>query len=253
MNKTEEHQEVLPVWLYRKEIHCPACGRIFFDSYPRYTRLRIDYVESDLRPHYVSDISPFAYDITVCFNCGYAMLTDCFAEMDEWQRQRVREHILPKFQRRHYPLVLNREQAEERYKLAQLTVQVMGLSKAEKAYFMLRCAWFYKKVAEKAEIQTNEEIGLDQDTLRFYEAAVQGFEKVYISDQFPIRGMNEITMAYLIAVLHYRLGNSEKSKQWLRECYRNRAITNKENKKIKEKISDLRKLVKQEDRDLTEQ
>lgn len=156
----KENEEKLPEWLYRKQMTCPVCKRTFLDSYPRYTRLRVEYVEPDLRPHYVSDIFPFGYDVTVCFNCGYSMLTDRYEEVSEMQRKSLREKILPKFQTRHYPLVLTREQAEERYKLAQISGQVMNLKASEWGYFMLHSAWFYKKTVESEEVKPNEKVDL---------------------------------------------------------------------------------------------
>lgn len=246
VKENKNNNETLPVWLYKKEMSCPSCGRVFFDSYPRYTRLRIDYVESDLRPHYVSDIFPFPYDVTVCYNCGYSMLTDSFSEMNEWQRKRIRDTIMPKFQSRNYPLVLTRELADERYKLAQLSIQVMGLKESEKAYFMLRSAWFYKNFEEKSEIEPNHVVQPDENTLRYYRAAVEGFEQAYVSEPFPIRGMNEVTLAYLIALLYYRLGDLAKASMWLKECYSNRSISTKENRNILEKINALRRIVNAE-------
>ncbi|RRD96429.1 DUF2225 domain-containing protein [Clostridiales bacterium COT073_COT-073] len=239
-----KEQQTLPVWLFQKEMNCPACGRQFMDSYPRYSRLRIDYVEPDLRPCYVSGINPFSYDVTVCFNCGYAMLTDCFTEMNEWQRERVRKTIMPKFHSRHYPMILTEEQAEEKYKLAHLSAQVMGLKDSEMGYLMLRTAWFYKTQPEPKEIQCNQEAGLNETVLKYYQNALPLLEKAYVTEKFPIRGMNELTLAYLIGVLHYRLQNYEETNKWLKVCYANREITKKENSRIFEKISALRKVWK---------
>lgn len=246
MKTIHKNMETLPVWLYKKEMHCPVCHRDFFDAYPRYTRLRMDYVESDFRPHYVSDIFPFYYDITVCNNCGYAMLTDRFGELTEGERAKIREVILPKFHSRQYPLLLTKEQAEERYKLAQLSASLMYLKDSEYAYFMLRCAWFYKEIRERAEIESNAELALNENTLKCYEKAVEHFEKAYISEDFPIRGMNELALAYLITVLNYRLKRMNKVNEWLRECYSNVALTSKDNQKIKEKINELRELLNKE-------
>lgn len=246
MNIIKNNAESLPVWLYKKEMHCPVCHRDFLDTYPRYTRLRMEYVESDFRPHYVSDIFPFYYDITVCNNCGYGMLTDRFSEITEGERMRIREEILPKFHSRSYPLLLSKEQAEEKYKLAQLSAGLMNLKDSEYAYFMLRCAWFYKEVKEKANIQPNAELDLDSNTLRCYAVAVEHFEKAYVAEEFPVRGMNELALAYLITVLNYRLQKMDKVNQWLRECYANPAITAKENQKMRDKINELRNLLKKE-------
>ena len=167
----KEKEEKLQEWLYRKQMTCPVCKRTFVDSYPRYTRLRADYVEPDLRPHYVSDIEPLGYDISVCFNCGYSMLTDHYEEVSERQRQALREKILPKFQTRNYPLLLTREQSEERYKLAQLSAQVMDLKASERAYLMLHCAWFYKKTAEGEWMEANAQVDLGEKILKYYKEA----------------------------------------------------------------------------------
>ena len=240
--KENNQQSVLPVWLYQKEMTCPACGRTFMDSYPRYTRLRMEYIEPDLRPRYVSNIVPFLYDITVCYNCGYAMLTDCFPEMNEWQRERVRKEIMPKFHSRHYPLLLTKEQAAEKYRLAQLSAQVMGVKDSEMGYLMLRSAWFFKEADEGKDIQSNQQVQLGTATLKYYQLALQHFEAAYISEEFPIRGMNELTLAYLIAVLSYRLKEFENTRKWLKVCYTHRDFSKKENSRIQDKIFELRKV-----------
>jgi len=203
-------------------------------------------VEPDLRPHYVSDIFPFGYDVTVCFNCGYSMLTDRYEEVSEMQRKSLREKILPKFQTRHYPLVLTREQAEERYKLAQISGQVMNLKASEWGYFMLHSAWFYKKTVESEEVKPNEKVDLGEETLKYYKEAAESFAKAYISEEFPIRGMNALTLAYLEAVLFYRIGNMEESEKWLRECMTKREFSAYENRRVKEKVLALKEILSAE-------
>ena len=242
----KENEEKLPEWLYRKQMTCPVCKRTFLDSYPRYTRLRVEYVEPDLRPHYVSDIFPFGYDVTVCFNCGYSMLTDRYEEVSEMQRKSLREKILPKFQTRHYPLVLTREQAEERYKLAQISGQVMNLKASEWGYFMLHSAWFYKKTVESEEVKPNEKVDLGEETLKYYKEAAESFAKAYISEEFPIRGMNALTLAYLEMLLFYRIGNLEESEKWLRECMTKREFGAYENRRVKEKVLALKEILSAE-------
>ncbi len=242
----KEKKEDLPEWLYRKQMVCPVCNRSFLDSYPRYTRLRVEYIEPDLRPHYVSDISPFAYDVTVCFNCGYGMLTDRYQEVTESQRKTLRATILPKFQSRSYPLLLTREQAEERYKLAQLSGQLMNLKASEWGYFMLRCAWFYKSTAEGEHMESNEKLSFDERTLQYYKEAAENFSKAYVGENFPIRGMNSLTLAYLQSVLYYRIGDFEAAEKWLRECLMARDLAAVENKRIREKALELKDILKAE-------
>ena len=242
----KEKDEKLPEWLYRKQMTCPVCKRTFLDSYPRYTRLRVEYVEPDLRPHYVADILPFGYDVTVCFNCGYSMLTDRYEEISEKQRQSLREKILPKFHPRNYPLLLTREQSEERYKLAQLSGQVMDLKASEWAYLMLHIAWFYKKTAEGEWMEANDKVDLGEETLKYYKEAAKSFAEAYIGEAFPIRGMNDLTLAYLEAVLFYRIGNMEESEKWLRECMTKREFGAYENRRVKEKVLALKEILSAE-------
>ena len=242
----KENEEKLPEWLYRKQMACPVCKRTFIDSYPRYSRLRVEYVEPDLRPCYVSGISPFGYDITVCFNCGYSMLTDRYQEVSELQRKSLREKIMPKFQTRHYPLVLTRQQEEERYKLAQLSGQVMNLKASEWGYFMLHSAWFYKKSAEGEWLEPNDKVDLGEKTLKYYKEAAESFAQAYIGEEFPIRGMNSLTLAYLEAILFYRIGNREESEKWLRQCIIDREFGAYENRRVKERVLALKEILSAE-------
>lgn len=241
-----EKEAGLPPWLYLKEMHCPACSRTFLDTYPRYSRLRLDYIEADLKPSYVAGHIPFLYDITVCFNCGYARLTDSFHDMTQGQRERVRREIMPKFHSRAYPPVLTRDQAEERYKLAHISAQVMGLKASEMAYLMLRTAWFFKVEAEARQVQTNMEIALGRRVLQYYKLAVERFEEAYVGEDFPLRGMSQLTLAYLISLLHYRLKDYDRSHQWLKECYGDGGVHKKENRRIQEKIFALARVWKSE-------
>lgn len=246
MNPQEKKPVTLPVWLYQKELVCPCCNRTITQAYPRYTRLRIDYSEPDFRPHYVSDINPFGYDITVCYNCGYSMLTDKFTEVNEFQRKRLREKIMPKFETRHFPLILTREESEEKYRLAEKSAEVMILKTSEMAYFMLHLAWFYKETPEPEDPLPNAEYPLSEILRHYYTRAAEGFAKAYVSEEFPIRGMNELAMAYLLSFLYYRLERMEDCKQWLKECYNNRELHRKENHRVYNKLDALRQIVRKE-------
>lgn len=62
--------------------------------------------------------------------------------------------------------------------------------------------------------------------------------------------MNALTLAYLEMLLFYRIGNLEESEKWLRECVTKREFNTIENKRIKERVMDLKEILGAERKDV---
>ena len=98
----------------------------------------------------------------------------------------------------------------------------------EKAYICLKLAWFYR---DKKDI--NNEI-------MYLKAAYKGFNDAFVNERFPICGLEENTLLYIIAAIGSRIGKIDDSLRILSRLIVKRGL----NTRLKAKISDLRDLLK---------
>ena len=96
----------------------------------------------------------------------------------------------------------------EIYKLALANAVVKRAKPSEKAFICLKSAWLLRGYAESLEQEANPDSGkiaeLRKQELDYLENAYNGFVEAIQSENFPMCGMDEITVDYLIAVLAAR-------------------------------------------------
>lgn len=204
-------------FIYDKTYKCPVCEKDFTNKTVRSSRLRTERVDYDLRPVH-SIIDQVKYDIIACPKCGYAALSRYHGTHSNKQLAMIREIISSRIQLPEWSEhICTYEEARIRYQLA-IANAVAGKAKAsEKAYLCLKSAWLIRGETESlrgtADGTTTRITANENEEKGLLKQALQGFIKARESEHFPIAGMDEKTLDYMLAALYY-------SQDMLRECAR---------------------------------
>lgn len=84
-------------------------------------------------------------------------------------------------------------------------------------------------------------IQLKKEELEFITHAYEGFVEAFSKEMFPMCGMDENTMTYLVADLARRVGKYDESSRWISKVL----ISRDANERIKDKARDLKEMLKQ--------
>ena len=197
--------------IYDKSMECPVCGAKFSTKVMKSGKAKLLHADRDLRPVY-EGIDATKYDVLMCSNCGNTALSRFFPMMTSMQCKLIRENIskavrIPVFTGETYSY----EDAMTQYQLALACAVVKRAKNSEKAYICLKSAWLLRgyaeylehdgeyegnRAAKLKELKTNEE--------EYLLNAYNGFVEARQTEGFPMCGMDEVTIDFLVAVLATR-------------------------------------------------
>lgn len=229
--------------IYDKSYDCPVCDGKFSAKIMKTGKAKLIGTDQDLRAKY-DGIDPIKYDVLLCPACGYAALSRYFTNITSAQAKLVKEKISQAVHMGSYQdEVYSYEQALERYKLALVNAVVKKARASEKAYICLKSAWLLRGYAESLQ----EEGKADQKLLdalagqetEYLENAYKGFSEARQSEGFPMCGMDEITIDYLLAALAVRVRKYDVAGKLIASLLTNSAA----NARIKDKARDLKEQV----------
>lgn len=225
-------------YLFRKTYNCPICDNEFKTLTVRAGKVRSNGHDEDLRPLY-KEIDPLKYDAVVCPKCGYAALSKYFDHIIPMQRKSIRAEIEPKFKGIDESKdFFDYDEAIIRYKMV-LMCDVVGSTKdSRKAYTCLKLAWVIRGKLEKEgeSLPPSECETLHADEMECIQNAYDGYMLAFSHEDFPMSGMDEVTIMYLTAALAFRLEKYRESLQLLSKIMENRAVSSR----IKEIALDLK-------------
>lgn len=238
--------------VYQRKIRCALCGKESLTSSVRSGRIRFLDTDLDFRPIY-DGFDPILYDVVVCPYCGYAALNKYFNRLSELKAKHVKQKITATYKGKEYPLILDYDMAIERYKLVLLNCALGHDSNGLKAYICLKISWLYrgkiqertkntkfeKLSAEEKLIWTETNAGLIEKEVLFIKNAYEGFKIAYDVEEFPIMGIDQGSMEYLIAEMARRIGDFQESKKWLSKVIQRQSS----NKRLYNKIIEVRDLI----------
>lgn len=249
--KKEESEEETPVvqeqdFLFDKTFNCPICDKEFKARTVKVGKAKLCGTDPDLRPKY-EHVDLLKYDIIMCPHCGYATLSRYFKPLPSPQAKRVKEMISQKFK----PITETKEtytydEALERYKLALANAIVKMAKSSEKAYICLKTAWLLRGKAENldpadAEYEATKQ-QVEEEEKEFLKNALDGFIAARQSENFPMCGMDEATVDYVISVTAMKFEQYDVASKLISQII---ASTNT-NPRMKEKARDLKdEIVKQ--------
>lgn len=194
--------------IYDKTFECPVCGESFSSKIMKSGKARLLKTDQDLRPQY-DGIDAAKYDVELCPHCGYAALSRYFTTVGSAQAKLIREHISQRVQLHpHTGDTYSYEEAVDRYKLALANAVVKRAKASEKAYICLKSAWLLRGYAESLEKEEEADrkklAELRAQEAEYLENAYNGFTEAMQTEDFPMCGMDELTVEYLIGVLAAR-------------------------------------------------
>lgn len=241
--KVEEPKEEAPFnendVLFDKSAECPVCGKKFTFRAVRTGKARPIGQDPDLRTKY-EKFDPAKYDVVVCPYCGYAVLTKYFTSLPAAQVKLLREGIGGKVHGVANNPILSYDDAIQRYQLALASSIVKHAKDSEKAFVCLKMAWVIrgKKESITEDDPDYEEVmkQLRDDENEALKAAYEGFVSARQKESFPIAGMDEITIDYLLAVLSARFEKYDVAQKLIAGILLNRTANNR----IKDRARDLK-------------
>lgn len=232
--------------LFDKKNTCPVCNAEFTSKVIRTGRTKMVKQDTDLRPQY-QPVDSLKYDALVCPKCGYAALSRFFKYATQVQAQLIRENISKNFNGlQESGPTYTYDDAIMRHQLALANAVVKKAAASERAYTCLKLAWLCRGKAETLDKGT-ENYQQQIDELAKEEAellanAYDGFSAAFMNESFPMCGMDELTVTYLMADLARRVGKYDESSRWV-----SRVLTSKEaNERVKEKARTVKELLNEE-------
>lgn len=191
--------------LFDKTYECPVCYGTIKERTLRTGKVKLLHTDMDLRPVY-EKMEPLKYDVITCPHCGYAVLTRYFQGLTSMQIKEVKEKISKSFKSSdEKKATYTYEEAIERYKLCLVNTIVKHGKASEKAYICLKGGWLVRSMmenmdADDADYAAKRKEAREQER-EFLRNALEGFIAARQSESYPMAGMDEITVEYLIAVL----------------------------------------------------
>lgn len=231
-------------FLLEKTLCCPVCDKNFKTKMIKSGRAKRLEPDADLRPKF-QYVDIIKYDVASCPNCGYTAMNRFFEHLASVQVKLVKEQICANFTPSgiEEPATYDYDTAIGRYKLALYTAMVKKGKVSEKAYTCLKIAWLYRGKAETLDTkdpayeETIKECKAQEDM--FYQQAYEGFMKAVSAEMFPICGMDQNTMDYLLAYMSAHFKRYDVASK----CISNILQSQSAQSKTKERARDLKEQI----------
>lgn len=225
--------------LFDKSCECPVCNKEFSYRAVKTGKARLLGQDPDLRPKF-ENFEPAKYDVVVCPACGYAVLTKYFAPLPSAQIKLIKENICGKVRGVPNNKLISFDDAIQRYQLALASTIVKKGKDSEKAYVCLKLAWIIRSkkefLDEADEVSPELMSQLRNDENEALSSAFEGLVSARQKESFPIAGMDEITLDYLLAVLSTRFEKYDIAQRLIASILQSRTANNR----IKDRARDLK-------------
>lgn len=247
----EEKKPAAPVikesdFLFEKSYKCSVCDKDFKVLAVRAGKAKLKGTDEDLRPSY-DNIEPLKYDVVMCPKCGCAALTRYWGNLTDSQRKNIRANIGKVFKPKQYGTEFyTYEEAFERYQMALANSMIKQAKASEKAYICLKTGWLLKAQIESLDSTDPEyeakkkEIGAKSN--EYLKNALEGFVNARRTESFPICGMDETTVDYLLSALFIQFGEYDQAARLVG----NILISKTASSRMKDKASILKEKIMKE-------
>lgn len=194
-------------YLFDKSFTCPICDKEFKARTVKIGKVKLSGTDLDLRPKY-DQVDLLKYDIIMCPHCGYAALSRFFKFVTSPQAKNIQKAISASFKPQAEKETYSYDDALERYKLTLVNAIVKQAKPSEKAYICLKTAWLLRGKGEhldqNAPDYAEQKKQVDAEENEFLHNALEGFLAARQTESFPMCGMDEPTVDYLISVIAMR-------------------------------------------------
>lgn len=232
--------------IYDKSFTCPVCGGEFSAKIMKSGKAKLLGTDLDLRARH-EGIDAVKYDVLLCPSCGYAALSRYFSTIGSGSAQAklIKEKISTSVRVTKYEdEVYSYEQAYERYRLSLVCAVVKKAKASEKAYICLKSGWLMRgwreSIQESSDAKKIEELKKQEE--EYLQNAYKGFLEARQSEGFPMCGMDETTIDYLVAVLATKLKKYDVASRMVSSIL----ASSMANARMKEKARDLKEQIIEE-------
>lgn len=226
-------------FVFEKKYSCPVCYQEFSNPTMKGNKAKMVGQDSDLRPKY-EPVDPIKYDVLACPNCGYAALSRYFDKITPPQAGLIKKEISQSFHGLKHTLDLSYDDAIERYQLALANAIVKRAHSSEKAYICLKLAWVVRAKMEALDINLadydDQVAELKKDEMELLKNALDGFLNARQTESFPMCGMDETTVDYIISVTAMKFEKYDVASKLIAGILTDQ----KANPRIKDKARDLK-------------
>ena len=231
--------------LFDKTYKCPVCDHEFKVKAVRTGKVKLIDQDEDLRPIYDNNIDPLKYDAVTCTRCGYTALTRYYMALTNGQLRTIKQEYCANFRGipEESPL-MSYDGALTRHKLALICAMKRNAKSSELAYIFLKMAWLFhgKAIADNIQEGSKGYNEYKQNALECVAKAYEGFASAFSKETFPMCGMDEVSLRYIMAEFAYKLDKKEESVRWLAGVLTSRTAP----QRIKDKALDLKDKIKAE-------
>ncbi len=206
---SKEVKEEIPAedtFLLDKTFRCTVCDQSFKSKVIKSGRAKRLEPDKDLRPRF-QYIDPIKYDVASCPHCGYTAMLRYFEHLSSLQIKLIKEQVSANFkpEKSVQTSVCDYDTAIGRYKMSLYNTMVKKGKNSEMAYTCLKIAWLYRGKQETLDpkdpaSEAARKEAAEQQEL-FYGQAFEGFMKAVSSEMFPMCGMDQDTLDYLLGVM----------------------------------------------------
>lgn len=194
-------------FLFDKTYECPVCDSKIKARTLKAGKARLLHTDMDLRPVF-EHIEPLKYDVVICPQCGYAAISRYFSGdgLTAAQIKAIKDTISASYQKSDDQKdTYTYEEAVGRYKLCLANAIVKHAKASEKAYICLKAGWLLRSMEESLDKEAADYAQKSSETKEqeneFLKNALEGFLSARQSENYPMCGMDESTVEYLVAVL----------------------------------------------------
>lgn len=229
--------------LIDKRYTCPICEKQIRAKAVKSNTARFVNTMADLRPIY-SNINVTKYDTICCPNCGYAAMTQYFSNVTLTQKKIIQDKIQANYKSHEETECdfYTTDVAISRLKMALLCTITKEAKDSEIGYVCLKISWLYQDLAdeipEDAPDASKKELYLKEAD----NAAMKAYAHLTnarMHEEYPIAGMNETTLDYLLSYFAYKKGDYQTAMQFLSGVVSNRSTS----ARLKDKALELKDLI----------
>ena len=225
-----EHSEA--EFVLEKRITCTVCDKVFVTKVLKTGKARRLTPDKDLRPRH-EYIDTLKYSVCACPNCGYAALHSTFPRLSSRQIEDIKQHISTHF----LPQAPTREatytydEAIELHERALECCEAKHAKGSESAYLKLLISWLLREQIAQLKQMPDSDLRTQALTTKvekmktYYTEACEGLEQAMMNENFPIMGLNQTTLEYILAYMNYKLGKKDRAAKFIGSVLQNRAAT----------------------------
>ena len=232
--------------IIEKTYTCPVCDKKFHTKAVKASSAKFVATMADLRPIH-SNINVTKYDAICCPNCGFSALTKNFTSSTASQRKLIREKIQTNYKSHDEVAceIYTTETAISRMKMALLCTVTKGGKDSEVGNVCLKISWLYQDLADELPEDAPDAAAKKELYLKEADnAAMNAYERLTnarMRESFPIAGMNETTLDYLLAYYASKKGEYQTAMRLLSGVVTSRSIS----PRLKDKALELKEQVTQ--------